>query len=96
MTFYIIIVVAIIFGIAIGSISTIFIYNSIVFKNKNKKVKFEDEESLVTDIPKKSTEVKQQGGSKTTAIYNKLVPKLNHFGLDAFNSGNFNNHKLYN
>ena len=93
MTFYIIIVVAIIFGIAIGSISTIFIYNSIVFKNK--KVKFEDEDKLVTDIPKKSTEVKQQGGSKTTTIYNKLVPKLNHFGLDAFNSGNFNNHKLY-
>ena len=88
MIFYI--VVAVIFGIAIGSLTSICVYNSIIFK-KEKKVHFEDE---INNVEKKSNEKKQSGG-KGVSVYNQLVPQLNHFGLQAFNSGNFSNHQVY-
>lgn len=88
MIFYI--VLAVIFGIAIGSLSSMCFYNSIIFK-KEKKVRFEEE---TNNVNKKSNEKKQSGG-KGVSVYNQLVPQLNHFGLQAFNSGNFSNHQVY-
>ena len=88
MIFYI--VVAVIFGIAIGSLTSICVYNSIILK-KDKKVHFEDEQN---NVENKSNDKKQSGG-KGVSVYNQLVPQMNHFGLQAFNSGNFSNHQVY-
>lgn len=87
MIFYI--VVAVIFGIAIGSLTSICIYNSIIFK-KEKKVHFKNE---LTNMEKLQN--KKQSGGKGTSVYNQLVPQMNHFGLQAFNSSNFSNHQVY-
>ena len=38
---------------------------------------------------------KKQSGGKGASVYNQLVPQMNHFGLQAFNSGNFSNHQVY-
>tara|TARA_Y100000389_G_scaffold118923_1_gene116093 strand:- start:1007 stop:1270 length:264 start_codon:yes stop_codon:yes gene_type:complete len=86
MIFYI--VIAVIFGIAIGSLTSICVYNSIIFK-KNKKVHFEDKINNNEEITEK------QSGGKGVSVYNQLVPQMNHFGLQAFNSGNFSNHQVY-
>ena len=78
---YVYIIIAVIIGIVIGSMSCLCVYNSL---NINDKTIIKGGNR----VPVEKTTIR-----KNEELFNTLMPKLNSFGLDGHNMNNYNDYQ---